>query len=43
MNTSGRPRRTVDYCYSTGYMPDWGGQHLTFSDAAIYGLSEAQQ
>ena len=32
VNTSGRPRRTLYYCYSIGYMPDWGGQHLRFSD-----------
>jgi hypothetical protein len=25
MNTSGLPRRTLYYCYSTGFMPDWGG------------------
>ena len=42
-NTSGRPRRTLYYCYSTGYMPDWGGQHLRFSDTVNDGLSEAQQ
>ena len=42
-NTSGRPRRTLYYCYSTGYMPDWGGQHLRFSDAVDDGLTAVQQ
>ena len=42
-NTSGRPRRTLYFCYSTGYMPDWGGQDLRFSDTAGDGLTEAQQ
>ena len=42
-NTSRRPRRTVYYCYSTGYMPDWGEHHLTFSGAVNDGLTEAQQ
>ncbi|MDA0748289.1 MAG: phytanoyl-CoA dioxygenase family protein, partial [bacterium] len=31
VNTSNRPRRTLYYCYSIGYMPDWGGQGLHFS------------
>lgn len=36
VNISGRPRRTLYYCYSTGFMPDWGGQDLHFSED-IYG------
>lgn len=43
VNTSGRPRRTLYYCYSIGYMPDWGGQHLRFSDGLAGRLSPAQQ
>ena len=43
LNTSGRPRRTLYYCYSIGYMPDWGGQGLVFSDSVDEGLSEAQR
>ncbi len=43
INTSGRSRRTLYYCYSVGYMPDWGGQGLIFSDCVMDGLTEAQQ
>ena len=43
VNVSGRPRRTVYYCYSTGYMPDWGGQGLRFSDHVMENLTEAQR
>ena len=43
VNTSGRSRRTLYYCYSVGYMPDWGGQGLAFSDHAMKGLTEAQK
>ena len=43
VNTSGRPRRTLYYCYSTGYMPDWGGQGLRFSDHVEETLSDAQK
>ena len=43
INTSGRPRRTIYYCYSTGYMPDWGSQGLSFSDRIDEQLSEAQR
>jgi hypothetical protein len=42
-NTSGNPRRTVYFCYSVGWMPDWGGQHLTFSNHVNDGLTERQQ
>jgi ectoine hydroxylase-related dioxygenase (phytanoyl-CoA dioxygenase family) len=43
VNTSGRPRRTIYYCYSVGYMPDWGNLGLTFSDDFPAKLSEAQR
>ena len=43
VNVSGRPRRTLYYCYSIGYMPDWGGQGLHFSDRVVEGLTEAQR
>jgi ectoine hydroxylase-related dioxygenase (phytanoyl-CoA dioxygenase family) len=43
MNISGRRRRTVYYCYSIGYMPDWGGQGLVFSDRIMDCLTEVQQ
>lgn len=43
INVSGRPRRTVYFCYSIGYMPDWGGQGLRFSDHIMEGLTDAQR
>jgi ectoine hydroxylase-related dioxygenase (phytanoyl-CoA dioxygenase family) len=43
VNTSGRPRRTLYYCYSIGYMPDWGGQHLRFSDEIYQDLPIPQR
>ncbi len=43
VNTSGNRRRTLYYCYSIGYMPDWGGQGLHFSEDVMSGLSAAQQ
>ena len=43
VNISGRSRRTLYYCYSVGYMPDWGGQGLVFSDHVMEGLTENQQ
>ena len=43
VNISGRPRRTLYYCYSIGYMPDWGGQGLHFSDHIMDNLSEEQR
>ena len=43
VNTSHRPRRTLYYCYSTGYMPDWGGQGLHFSDQVMEPLSDVQK
>ena len=43
VNTSGRPRRSLYYCYSVAYMPDWGGQHLCFSDEIYHALPEDQR
>jgi len=42
-NVSGRERRTLYYCYSVGYMPDWTKFHLTFSDALMERVSDAQR
>ena len=42
VNTSFRRRRTVYYCYSIGYMPDWGGQGLHFSERISKQLTDAQ-
>ncbi len=42
INTSGHPRRTLYYCYSVGYMPDWGRQGLRFSDDLHDRLSDSQ-
>ena len=39
---SGKPRRTLYYCYSTGYMPDWGGQGLHFSEAIYEQLNASR-
>ncbi len=44
VNVSSRPRRTLYYCYSIGYMPDWGGHGgLRFSERAGDRLTEAQR
>ncbi len=43
VNVSGRPRRSLYYCYSIGYMPDWGGQHLRFSPGLADRLSPTQR
>ncbi|MBT3342740.1 MAG: hypothetical protein HN712_10795 [Gemmatimonadetes bacterium] len=43
VNVSGRPRRTLYFCYSIGYMPDWGGQGLVFSEDFASRLSPARQ
>ena len=32
VNTSKKPRRTIYFCYSVGYMPDWSKFGLQFSD-----------
>ena len=43
VNISGRPRRTLYYCYSISWMPDWAGQHLHFSDGLAARLSESRR
>jgi ectoine hydroxylase-related dioxygenase (phytanoyl-CoA dioxygenase family) len=43
VNTSGRPRRTIYYCYSVGYMPDWTKLGLAFSDRFAAQLSPRQR
>jgi len=43
VNTSCRPRRSLYYCYSIGWMRDWGGQHLEFSANINDCLNEVQQ
>lgn len=43
VNTSGRPRRTLYFCYSVGWMRDWGGQGLRFSERVFDGLTDAQK
>jgi ectoine hydroxylase-related dioxygenase (phytanoyl-CoA dioxygenase family) len=42
VNQSGRPRRTLFYCYSVGYMPDWGNLGLSFSEGFLERLSPEQ-
>jgi len=39
VNTSGRPRSTLYYCYSIGWMKDWG-QNLMFSENILESLSK---
>ncbi|NQV79463.1 MAG: hypothetical protein HQ495_02870, partial [Alphaproteobacteria bacterium] len=43
VNTSGARRRTLFYCYSVGYMPDWGTLDLRFSDTFVARLSEPRR
>lgn len=43
VNRSGRERRTVYYCYSVGYMPDWTKLGLTFSDRLYETVSEPRR
>ena len=43
INRSGRERRTVFYCYSVGYMPDWTKLGLTFSDSLYNAVNESQR
>lgn len=43
VNQSGRPRRTVYFCYSVGYMPDWTKYRLHFSDELYTRVSDAQR
>jgi hypothetical protein len=42
VNHSGLPRRTLYYCYSVGYMPDWSKFGLKFTDA-FYGTLTPKQ
>lgn len=42
-NMSGRPRRTVYFCYSVGYMPDWGRLGLSFTPGFMGQLSDRQR
>lgn len=42
-NVSGRCRKTVFFCYSVGYMPDWTKLGLTFSDALIGRLNDERR
>lgn len=43
VNKSGALRRTLFYCYSVGFMPDWGKLDLGFSDAFVARLSEQRR
>lgn len=43
VNTSGKPRRTLYFCYSISWMPDWGSQHLSFSDGFAETLDESRR
>ena len=43
VNTSGRDRRTIYYCYSVGYMPDWTKLGLAFSDQLYAEVSDSQR
>lgn len=43
VNTSGRNRRTLYFCYSVGYMPDWSKYGLQFSDRFSDSLNEEQR
>ena len=43
VNVSGRPRRTLYYCYSINWMPDGTSHHLSFSDSRKRMLNEEQK
>jgi ectoine hydroxylase-related dioxygenase (phytanoyl-CoA dioxygenase family) len=43
VNSSGRSRRTIYYCYSVGYMPDWTKLGLTFSEGFADRLTPQQR
>ena len=43
VKTSSNRRRTLYYCYSVGWMPDWGGQGLHFSDRVLDKLNDSQR
>jgi hypothetical protein len=42
-NVSGRPRRTVFFCYSVGFMPDWGKLGLSFTEGFMGHLTDRQR
>jgi ectoine hydroxylase-related dioxygenase (phytanoyl-CoA dioxygenase family) len=42
VNRSGRARRTLYFCYSVGYMPDWTKYKLRFSDELYARVTPAQ-
>ena len=43
VNTSAKPRRTLYYCYSVGYMPDWSKFGLQFTDGFLDTLTPRQR
>jgi ectoine hydroxylase-related dioxygenase (phytanoyl-CoA dioxygenase family) len=43
LKRSDNERRTIYYCYSVGYMPDWGKMNLKFSDDFIKELNNEQR
>jgi hypothetical protein len=43
VNTSKRRRRTIYYCYSVGYMPDWSKFGLNFTPGFLDTLSPRQR
>lgn len=43
VNYSGNTRRTLFYCYSVGYMPDWGKLGLSFSENFLSRLSDEER
>jgi ectoine hydroxylase-related dioxygenase (phytanoyl-CoA dioxygenase family) len=43
VNRSGRPRRTLYFCYSVGYMPDWTKYKLHFSERLYAAVSASQR
>ncbi len=43
VNTSGLSRRTMYFCYSVGYMPDWSKFGLQFTDGFLDQLTPAQR
>ena len=43
LNVSGRPRRTIYFCYSVGFMPDWGKLGLSFTEGFLSQLTERQR
>jgi ectoine hydroxylase-related dioxygenase (phytanoyl-CoA dioxygenase family) len=43
VNASGRPRRTIYFCYSVGWMPDWGEFNIHYSEHVAEPLSEIQR